>query len=414
MKKALLILAVLMLSMSVLPVVVAQDTEEEEAPLERADADFVVWVDSNYVDAMQEIGDQFAADFGVTVAVQESTLGDVDNVIPVAAPAGQGPDVFFTAHDKLGNLVSGGLVAPIEIANPDGFAESAVNAFLYNGDFYGIPFSIENIAFFRNVDLVPEAPATWDEVVAISEELAADNGDNFEENSYGFVRQGGDPYHFFPIQTAFGGYVFGLTEEGYDPTDVGIGSEGSLAAAEFWANYVEEGLQPPGVDWDLLHAMFEDGQAAMIITGPWALDRIRESGVNYAISDLPAETESGKPFLGVWGFVVNSFSEQQMLAGIFLNEYVATDESMMALYEANKRGPAWNATIEAVDDADLAAITSAGIEGLAMPAIPAMAQVWTAWTDAINLIQEQGEDPDATFENAAEQIETLIAESQEN
>ncbi|MCA9882138.1 MAG: maltose ABC transporter substrate-binding protein [Anaerolineae bacterium] len=412
MKKALLIMAILLLSMSVLPVV-AQDTEEE-APLERADADFVVWVDSNYVDAMQALGDQFAADFGVTVAVQESTLGDVDNVIPVAAPAGQGPDVFFTAHDKLGNLVSGGLVAPIEVANPDGFAESAVNAFLYNGDVYGIPFSIENIAFFRNVDLVPEAPATWDDVVAISEELSADNGDNFEDNAYGFVRQSGDPYHFFPIQTAFGGYVFGQTEEGYDPTDVGIASEGSLAAAEFWANYVEQGLQPPGVDWDLLHAMFEDGQAAMIITGPWALDRIRESGVNYEISDLPAETDSGKPFLGVWGFVVNSFSEQQMLAGIFLNEYVATDEGMMALYEANKRGPAWLATIEAIDDPDLAAITHAGVEGLAMPAIPAMSQVWDAWTNAINLVQDQGEDPDASFENAAEQIETLIAESQSN
>lgn len=411
MKKALLILAVLMLSMSVLPVVVAQDTEEEEAPLERADADFVVWVDSNYVDAMQAIGDQFAADFGVTVAVQESTLGDVDNVIPVAAPAGQGPDVFFTAHDKLGNLVSGGLVAPIEVANPDGFAESALNAFLYNGDTYGIPFSIENIAFFRNVDLVPDAPATWDEVEAISSELATDNGDNFDENSYGFVRQSGDPYHFFPIQTAFGGYVFGQTEEGYDPTDVGIASDGSLAAAEYWANYVEEGLQPPGVDWDLLHAMFEDGQAAMIITGPWALDRIRESGVNYAISNFPAAEQEGQPFLGVWGFVVNAFSEQQMLAGIFLNEYVANDESMLALYEANKRGPAWQATIEAVDDPDLAAITAAGVNGLAMPAIPAMAQVWTAWTDAINLIQEQGEDPDATFENAAEQIETLIAEA---
>ncbi|MCA9913237.1 MAG: extracellular solute-binding protein, partial [Anaerolineae bacterium] len=235
MKKALLILAVLMLSMSVLPVVVAQDTEEE-APLERADADFVVWTLGEYVDAVQELGDQFAADFGVTVAVQQMETGDIDNVIPVAAPAGQGPDIFFTPHDKLGNLVAGGLIAPLEIANSDGFAESALNAFLYNGDFYGIPFSIENIAFFRNVDLVADAPATWDDVVAISEELAADNGDNFEENAYGFIRQGGDPYHFFPIQTSFDGYVFGLTDEGYDPTDVGIGSDGSLAAAEFWAN----------------------------------------------------------------------------------------------------------------------------------------------------------------------------------
>lgn len=411
MKKTLFVFALLLFVLSVIPAVIAQDDPTPE-PVTRADADLVIWTDSNYTDALQTLADSFGQEFGVTVAVQEYSFGDIDTVIPVAEPAGQGPDIFMGPHDKIGALVSGGLISPVEIANPDSFIPATIAAFNYNGEIYGLPFTLENVAFFRNVDIVPDAPATWDDVLAISQEISADNDDNFETNKYGFVRMEGDAYHFFPIQSAFGGYVFGRNEDGsYNPMDVGIDSEGSLAAAEFWNNYVAEGLNPPAVDWDTMHTMFESGQSAMTITGPWALDRLRESGVNYAISDLPAGTEAGSPFLGVWGFYVSSFSEQQLLAGIFLNEYVATDEGMLSLYEANKRGPAWLATAESVDDPDLLAFTEAGANGQAMPAIPEMGQVWSAWEGAIILVAQQAEDPVKAFTDAANQIRTLIEEA---
>ena len=411
MKKTLLVFTLMLFVLSIVPGVFAQDTDEEEA-ISRADADFVIWSLPEYIDALQAMGDAFGEDFGLTVAVQEFGTGDIDSIIPVAAPAGQGPDVFISPHDKLGALVSAGLISPLEVASPESYTEATYNSFNYAGDIYGIPFTFENVAFFRNTDLVPDAPESWDEVLEISREIAADNGDDFAENSYGFVRMEGDPYHFFPIQTAFGGYVFGVNEDGsYNAEDVGLGNDGSLASAEYWGTLVDEGLQPPGVDWELMHVMFETGQSAMTITGPWALSRLRDAGVPYAISAVPGESQDGQPFLGVWGFVVNSFSEQQLLAGIFLNEYVATDEGMLALYEANNRAPAWVATAEAVDDPDLAAFTEAGANGLAMPAIPEMAQVWDAWGNAVVLIAQQADDPDAAFSSAAEQVETLIAEA---
>lgn len=412
MKKTFLVFAVMLFILSIVPAAFAQDATATPEPLSRADADFVIWANKEYVDALQTIGDAFGADYGVTVAVQEYDFGSIDTVLPVAAPAGQGPDIFIGPHDKLGAVVAAGLVAPVDIANPDSFAASALNAFNYAGDYYGIPFSIENVAFFRNTDIVPDAPKTWDEVLNISRDIAKDNGEDFASNKYGFVRMEGDPYHFFPIQSAFGGYVFGFNDDGsYNAEDVGLGNDGSLKAAEFYSTMVKEGLQPPGVDWELMHSMFESGQSAMTITGPWALDRIRNSGIPYAISNIPSETKEGQPFLGVWGFMVNAFSEQQMLAGIFLNEYIATDDGMAALYEANKRPPAWLATASMIDDPDIAAFTSAGIDGLAMPAIPEMAQVWDAWGNAVTLIAQQAEDPDKAFTDAATQVETLITEA---
>jgi maltose-binding protein MalE len=210
--------------------------------------------------------------------------------------------------------------------------------------------------------------------------------------------------------TAFGGYVFGVDENGnYNPDDVGLDSPGALAAAEFLDKAVKDGHLLPDVDWETMHVLFEGGDAAMMISGPWSLPRIRESGVPYAIAPIPAETQPAQPFLGVQGFMVSAFSENKLLAEAFLNDFVATPEVMQAIFEADPRPSAFKPVRETIDDADLAAFAAAGANGLPMPAIPEMSAVWGSWGDAITLIFNQAEDPDTAFKNAAEQIRTTIA-----
>lgn len=391
--------------------------EPTEAPMEEEAAEselsLTIWADDTRAPILQDLAAGFEEEYGVALVIEELEFGDIRDQMGIAAPAGEGPDIIIGAHDWLGELVSNGLLAPIDLGDKaDQFLPSTIDAFTYDGELYGMPYSFENVAFFINTDLVPECPTTWDEVLTISEELAANNDDNVETNQYGFVRMEGDPYHFFPIQTAFGGYVFGVTDEGYDPTDVGIDSEGSLAAAEWWDSYVKAGLQPPAVDWDTLHLWFESGQAAMTITGPWALDRIRESGIPYQICDIPDQTSEGVPFSGVQGMMISAFSEDPLLAQIFLTEFVATEDVMQAFFDANPRPSAFLPVLEGIDDADFAAFGSAGENALPMPAIPEMSSVWESWTNAVTLIHQQGDDPINAFTNAAEQIRTSIEEGQ--
>jgi hypothetical protein len=72
---------------------------------------------------------------------------------------------------------------------------------------------------------VPTPPTTFDEVKTMSADIKAAG------TKYGFLRQVGDPYHFYPIQTAFGGYIFGQNADGsYNAEDLGLNSEGSVAA----------------------------------------------------------------------------------------------------------------------------------------------------------------------------------------
>ena len=366
----------------------------------------VIWADDTRAPILEELGAQFEEEFGIAVVIQELGFGDIRDQFKTAGPAGEGPDMIIGAHDWLGELAVNGLLAELDLSDiAEQFLPASLSAFAYDGVQYGLPYAAENVAFIRNVDLVPENPATWDEVREVSEALVADG-----DAEYGFIMFDTNPYHFFPVQTAFGGYVFGMTESGYDPQDVGLDSEGSIAAASYLEAYGTDGLMPTGIDYDVMHTMFESGDAAMIITGPWAIPRIQESDVNFEVAALPAGPGgSGKPFLGVQGFMVSAFSENQLLAEAFLFDYIATADAMNAMYSADPRPPAFLESRDAIDDEIMLGFVNAGAEGLAMPAIPEMSSVWGAWGSAMELVRTGELSGEEAFTNAGEQVRALIA-----
>ena len=370
------------------------------------DESLTIWADDTRAPILEELGAQFEEEFGIPVIVHELGFGDIRDQFKTAAPAGEGPDMIIGAHDWLGELAVNGLLAEIDVSEvADQFLPASLSAFVYEGVQYGLPYAAENVAFLRNTELVPENPETWDDVRAVSEQLISDGA-----SQYGFIMFDNNPYHFFPVQTAFGGYVFGLTDDGYDPGDVGIDSDGSIAAAAYLEAYGSDGLMPSGIDYDVMHTMFESGDAAMIITGPWAIPRIEESGVSFEVAGIPAGPGgAGKPFLGVQGFMVSAFSENQILAEAFLFDYVATLETMQSLYSADPRPPAMLEARENLEDEIMLGFVSAGGEGLAMPAIPEMASVWSAWGNAMELVRTGESSAADAFGNAGEQIRSLIA-----
>lgn len=373
------------------------------------DESLTVWGSESSTPVLEELALQFEEEFGIPVIVHEVPFLDIRDQFKTAAPAGEGPDIFIGAHDWLGDLAANGLLAELDLADVEAdFLPSALAAFVYEGAQYGLPTAAENVAFIRNLDLVPENPATWEEVRAISEELVA-AGDSM----YGWIIQDTDPYHSFSLLTAYGGYVFSVSEAGYDPADVGIDSEGAIAGAAFMESFVADGLMPTGVDYDVMHTLFETGDAAMIITGPWAIPRIEESGVNFAVGGLPAGPGgAAKPFLGVVGFMVNAFSENKILAEAFLLDFIATEEVMASFYSADPRPPSHIGLRESLDDEIMAGFVAAGTEGLAMPAIPEMGSVWAAWANAMTLVRTGELSAEEAFSNAGEQIRALIEGSE--
>ena len=98
-----------------------------------------------------------------------------------------------------------------------------------------------------------------------------------------------DVYHDYWVVTGTGGYVFGQNDDGsYNPDDVGIDSEGALAAAEIFGQLAADGAISQDVTYDVMIDSFSSGKAPYAITGPWALASFAD--VNYVVEngeDLP-------------------------------------------------------------------------------------------------------------------------------
>lgn len=359
-----------------------------------------IWADDTRAPILQDLADEVLAAYNLEMVVElKSSIRDD---FQVAAPVGEGPDIIVIAHDQAGTLVFNGLLAPVDLGDKAGeFAPKALEACTFDGVLYCMPYATENLGFFYNTDLVETPPATWDEVVEIGEALKAEGKVTY------VMAATGTTYDMYPLFTSFGGYIFGKDAQGnYDPQDLGMDNDGMIAAAAWLKEQVDAGNLPTDWDWANNHALFETGEVAFIMAGPWALDRIRQSGVPYAITNFPSD---GFPFAGTQGFFINAQSENVLLAQAFLNEFIASEETMLKLYEVGGRPPAYLPALEQIDDQDLAAMAVAGENATMMPAIPAMGSVWGSWNDSIVLVRDGKQEPEAALQDAGAKIRALIA-----
>ena len=370
-----------------------------------------VWVDANRAEAIKGIVEDFEAENGVTVNMVQKEFGDTlreDFIKQV--PTGRGPDVVVGAHDWLGTWVQNGVVAPLTVDNAADFQEVATQAMSYEGQQYGLPVSIENIALVRNTDLDPDSHATLDELIAAGQEIVAAGKAEFP-----FIVQVGansDPYHLYPLQTSFGAPVFGTNADGsYNPEDLQIGNAGGDKFAAKLVEWGKSGVLNISVDGDIAIENFVNKKSPYIITGPWNLPRIKEAGINYSIEEIPsAGGEPSQPFVGVQGFFVSSKTENAILANKFVVEYLGSEEVQTAIFKTGGRAPALKTAFDAAQsDPDVAAFGAVGAAGVPQPSIPAMGQVWSDWgaTQAA-LIAGSAGDPTAAWQKMADSIAAKI------
>lgn len=384
----------------------------------RGDADLVIWADDTRQPVIEEIATTFAEENGITVAVQELEFGQIREQMSLAAPAGNGPDIIIGAHDWLGELVANGVVEPLDVSGvAAGFQQVGIDAFTYEGQTYGLPYAIENIALVRNTELVPEVPATFEDMIQAATDYKAQYADDPTYQGIALqVGPEGDAYHLQPFLSAFGGYIFGQNPDGtFNPEDLGIDSEGGLAAAQFLSDQAATGLLSADTSYDVMIESFGSGKAAFAITGPWALSQddngFIATGVPYEVTPIPAREGGEAPsvFVGVQGFMISSFSEQKDLAKSFVLDFMSQESTQLALFEAGGRAPALTSAFEQVsDDKDVAGFGQSGAAGIPLPAIPEMSNVWSALGLAeVNTLR--GDDPSAEFTNAAASIREAIA-----
>ncbi len=348
-----------------------------------------VWVDETRQDAVEAAAKAFEDESGVDVELVQKNFEDIRTDFLTQVPTGEGPDITVGAHDWLGELTANGVVAPIEMGDRAGeFEDVSIQAFTQDGQVYGLPYAIENIALIRNTELAPEAPATYDDMVAAGE--AADTRFPF------LVQTGteGDPYTYYPFQTSFGAPVFAQNDDGSYRAELTLGGKHGHAYAEWLAAEGAAGNLQLDVTPDIAIDAFAQGKAPFLIAGPWTLEDFGD--LDLAVDPVPAPgDEPAQPFVGVQGFYVSAQSENALLANDFLVNYLSTTEAQTALFEAGGRPPALTAAADAVSkDPVVAGFREVGAEAVPMPSIPEMGSVWAFWGVAeANIISGKAEDP---------------------
>lgn len=367
--------------------IVSLTTADPAAGTPSSDVELVVWTDEVRAPVVEEIAGAFGQATGVSVTVESKESGDIRERMLNAGPGGEEADIFIGDHDWVGELAATGVAEPVDLgAKADEFEQVAVEAFSYMGSLYAVPYATDTIAFYYNADLVPEAPATFEELAGICA------GVDGIENCVG-VSGGGDvpdAYHNYPFVSALGGYVFGYdSTSGYDPADVGLDGEGAIAGITFLEEQVAAGVVGP-TSYDTARALFFEGTELFWMAGPWEIGNLEgQTALNWAVTQIPTiGGNAPAPFVGAQGFFLSAFSENKVMAHSFLLDYVATAETHQALYRADSRNPAFKSVRESLANDPVASVFAASAAGGSpVPNIPEMRSVWKPLGEQIQLVR---------------------------
>ena len=371
-----------------------------------ASSALTVWVDADRAAVLKDAAADFTKESGVTVKLVQKDFGKIQEEFVAQAPTGKGPDITIAAHDWLGNFVSNGVVQPVELGDTAAdYQEVAITAMSYEGQTYGVPYAIENIALLRNTALAPTAPASYDDMIAAGTAAGTE---------FPFIVQVGpesDPFHLYPFQTSFGAPVFGTNADGsYNADDLSIGNAGGEAYAAWLAVEGAAGHLSVNLTGDLAKEKFNAGASPFFVSGPWNVPDAQAAGIDLAIDPIPsAGGQPAQPFVGVQGFMVNAKTKNAIAANEFLVNYIGSKKVQTALYEVGGRAPALTAAFDAAtSDPITAGFGEVGATGVPMPNIPQMGKVWQFWGVTEAAIITGAGDPAVLWQKMAADIQAAI------
>lgn len=344
------------------------------------DNKLVVSVDTGYVDYIESIAKDFEKENNVDIEVKEEAMTETLDKLSTDGPTGAAPDVMMAPFDRVGGLGTEGQIAEVKLGNEADYDDTVKSLATVDGTVYGAPAVIESLILYYNKDLLPEAPKTFDELMALQKDqkyaFAGEDG-----KSVGFLANWTNFYYAYGLTAGYGGYVFG--KDGTDPSDVGLANDGAvegLTYAKSWYDTWPQGMQDTTKAGDFITEQFTTGKTAAILDGPWAAASLTEAGVNWGAAPIPTLPNGGKyeAFGGGKAWVVSNYSKHLDTAQKFL-DYVTNEENQKSFYDTTQEIPA---NVKAREYATTKGneLTKAVIEQFAdaqpMPNIPQMAEVW--------------------------------------
>ncbi len=324
---------------------------------------------------------------------------DLRGKYETAAGTGGGPTVLIGAADWGPAFYDAELVADVAERAEGAFLNlinaAALGAVKYKGALIGLPQTIKGVVMFRNKEIIPDAPATWDDLVAAAE--AATSGDVVGAN----LERG-----FFFAAAHLNGLGGQLMKSNGDPA---FNTDKGVAWLELLNSFADVGPAEYYTDNDV--NLFKAGKAGIIIDGTWNATGLAEAigGANLAIDPWPTYGDGHlSGYVQTENIYLNTNAAgDEADAGWGFIEYFLSPEAQALLTKAGHI-PATLGV--AVTDPLLQQAANAFQRGAVFPVIPEMGGYWGAMDTALKSVFDEGADPAEALQVAFDSITEKIVE----
>jgi multiple sugar transport system substrate-binding protein len=242
-------------------------------------------------DNLQIIVDAFEKENpDITVEVTTLPYGDYGTALQTDLAAGTVSDVFDIEYANYASYQANGVLAPIEVANPDAYRQSLLEAYSTDGTSYALPSSFSDVVLYYNADLFdaagldyPTNDWTWEDEKAAAEALtdaaAGQWGDHqpisFYEYYKALAQNGGEFLNDDKTAVAFN------TPEGIEAAEWLVNKSGTVMPT------IEQGQGTADFDTNL----FKEGKLGMLHSGIWIFGALADVPFTWDIAVEPGNTE---------------------------------------------------------------------------------------------------------------------------
>ncbi|MBI4375547.1 MAG: extracellular solute-binding protein [Elusimicrobia bacterium] len=324
--------------------------------------------------------------------------------LTAAIPHGHGPDVFIYSHENVGMFQRLGLVAPLDGSiRLEDYFPNAVDALRIEGRTYGYPLSFKCLALYLNNALASKPPENTQQWLAQLRALSRP-----ADNRFGLAYESGNFYFHAPFLFGYGGELFDRAGRAR------FDGESLPRSFAFVKRLQDEGLIPQETSGALIKSLFNEGRAAMVISGPWFAGEI-SPGIRYSIAPLPRNSETGlplSPFLGVEAALVSSRSGDQSGAR-GLARFLSLGEASAIRATLGRQVPADVAAYrrpELRSDPFISAFGRAAVHAAPMPNTPELARVWEPMKLALRGVLQGQSSPEQGAALASRRYRALYRE----
>jgi len=323
------------------------------------------------------------------------------NQFQTAAAAGGGPQLVFGPSDQVGPLSLLRLIKPLDTTLPAGFFERFIPAALdtLDGHLWAAPDQVGNhLVLCFNKALVKKAPEGSNEFIALARKLTTPARGG-QPSHYGFALNTTEPYWLIPFFTGFGGWVMDGRREPTLDTPAMVEALSYLRDLKY-----KYAVMPRESDYQVAETLFKEGQAAMIVNGPWSWSGYRKAGIDLGIAPIfkMPNGQWARPMTASKGYSINTnVRKDELPLVIELVTFLTSPEAQ--LRSATELGilPSHRAAYRdsaILNDPFLRISQEAFEKGRRMPVVPEMRVLWDTMRPSLQNVMNGARAPEAAAE----------------